>query len=62
MPSHYTSNKTFNKGEGSNQVPTYYERGKPRHTKMECPMYKGKTKKQEKRPLKGKKGRKAYIA
>jgi hypothetical protein len=59
---HYTPRKVFNKGEGSNQVPTCYECRKPRHMKMECPMNKGKVETQEKRFTKGKKGRRAYIA
>jgi hypothetical protein len=61
-PPHYTSRRVFNKGEGSNQVPTCYEYGKPGHMKIECPMNKDKVETQEKRFTEGKKGRRAYIA
>ena len=41
--------KNFDKGKGSNLVPTCHEYGKPGHMKMECSIYMSKMEKHDKR-------------
>jgi len=54
--------KKLSSKEGPSTLPTCYECGKPGHMKMDCPNLQSKGAKVEKRYLKEKKGRRAYIA
>nr|KYP65215.1 hypothetical protein KK1_011446 [Cajanus cajan] len=49
------------KGEDSSSTPKFYECNQPGHLRLECPIYKRKMEKSNKKSFKEKKGKKAYI-
>ena len=49
------------KGEDSSSVPKCYECDQPRHLRFDCPIFKRRMEKFDKKTFKDKKGKKAYI-